>query len=483
MKNFIVLFTACCMLAVTGCKKIVDANDPPDIVDETPAVTEVGTPVGAATTKEIGIDGGTIISADGNIEIFVPAGAVSSNTVFSIQPITNNCPNGRRAFRLSPSGIIFSNPVTLTFHFTAADITGSLPEFQGIAYQDVNNIWYRIPSANIDTVAKTISVKAKHFTDWSHMEAIKLVATHDGKETDECKINEHVALSVEAVNETPVPSPVPPPNNPSPDDDDLPPLPKPSPKKPDWFVFNYKNGNSEFGTIAPAQDSLGPYYKYMALFTAPGKVPTPATVDVSAELTGFKWKAKVHGKTLSFNKVTVYKPIRITGDEYDYDVTLEYKDNNITGYTGQLYADKATFKMHVQVEDEEVTVITHDIENQNATITPAVETYILPGSSITFTWINNPHTGYINFTGIQPIGYSSEDSLLNLKFIHEGATNVNLEWVAQIGSGSTSGNAGGGAPMENGVPDGVLMKLVNREQIIRQENGMGIYIKLTPIPR
>ena len=194
MKKFLPLFIIYCVLAITGCKKIGDNDNTPDVIDEIPAVTEIGVPAGTATTKEIGASGGTIISADGKIEIAVPAGAVSSNTTFSIQPITNTCPNGRHAFRLMPSGSVFTNPVTITFHYTDEDIAGSLPELQAIAYQDVNQIWYRIQSADIDPINKTITVKAKHFTDWSDLEGLKLTIRKDGIETGEVKIKQQLFL-------------------------------------------------------------------------------------------------------------------------------------------------------------------------------------------------------------------------------------------------------------------------------------------------
>jgi len=250
-----------------------------------------------------------------------------------------------------------------------------------------------------------------------------------------------------------------------------------------WYVNQYKNGNDEVGKIAPAPENMGDYYKYMSVYTAPAEVPSPNVVMATAELTGLTWKARVSGRTVNLNKVILTKPIRIIGDEFDYAVTVAYNDNNISGYQGQLYSDKATFNMHVSVKDEEVTVITYDIENQNATVTPAVQTYTFGETSITFTWVNNPHTGYINIAGAEPITYSAEDSLLDLRFIHEGAVDVDMDWIMQTSSGSLSGNSGGGEAMDDGVPGGVLMKLVEREQIIRQENGMGVYIKITPIPR
>ncbi|MBX2925336.1 MAG: hypothetical protein KF746_24275 [Chitinophagaceae bacterium] len=471
------------LFLMPGCKKAnIDTEDLPP-VNETPAITETGTPAGAAIVKEIGAGGGKLSSADGKIDVIIPSGAVNVNTQFSIQPITNECPNGRNAFRLMPSGMVFAMPVTIIFHYTDKDIEGSLPELLAVAYQDINQIWYRIPSADIDTIAKTISVKAKHFTDWSDLEGLKLKASSEGKETGEVKISKQLLLEVSGTNDA---KPLPPaPDNPSPEDDELPPLPLPSPKKPEWYVNRYKKGNATVGTVSPAPDDLGTYFKYMAIYTAPDKVPSPSTVTVNAELTGLNWKAKVHGRMIRFEKVILSKPINIIGNEYDYTVEIAYNDNNITGYTGQLYTDKASFNMHVKLEDENAVVALSEIKNYDASVTPEVKTYNLPGSSITFTWLHGggiSNAGFMNITGTQVSHYSESDTLLNLALLHKDPINVKFEYKSVVGGGSQTGIIGG-EPMSNGIPGDILMKVVNREQIFRQENGMGIFIKITPVKK
>jgi hypothetical protein len=86
-----------------------------------------GTPAGIATTKVIGAAGGTITSADGGITFTIPAGAVSANTPFPIQPITSSMPtNLELNYRLLPEGTHFAQPVTITFHY--ADSLLKAPE-------------------------------------------------------------------------------------------------------------------------------------------------------------------------------------------------------------------------------------------------------------------------------------------------------------------------------------------------------------------
>src|SRR5882724_2188023 len=87
--------------------------------DTSAAITAVGTPIGSPVTKTIGTAGGTIISADGRAELNIPAGALSSDLAISIQPITNECPNGIGiAYDFLPNGTKFLIPATFTFHYT-----------------------------------------------------------------------------------------------------------------------------------------------------------------------------------------------------------------------------------------------------------------------------------------------------------------------------------------------------------------------------
>ena len=92
MKNTILLYAALaiCIAINVGCKKDSSGTNP--IESDKPLVTLVGTPTGPAVTASIDASGGKLSSADGMLQLIVPAGAVSVATTFSIQPITNHCP-------------------------------------------------------------------------------------------------------------------------------------------------------------------------------------------------------------------------------------------------------------------------------------------------------------------------------------------------------------------------------------------------------
>lgn len=130
---------------------------------------QVGAATAAAVTKTIGASGGTITSGDAKLTVTIPAGAVSTNTTFSVQPITS--PNGKTgaAYRLLPSRQ-FPVPVTLTFSYSDADVARTNPAGQGIGYQDATGVWRALVLSSTDTVAKTVIVQTTHFTDFVRTE-------------------------------------------------------------------------------------------------------------------------------------------------------------------------------------------------------------------------------------------------------------------------------------------------------------------------
>src|SRR5688500_17320870 len=86
--------------------------------ESVPSSTPVGTNDGTAITKTIGSAGGGAISADGEVELIIPPGALATNTDITIQPITNNIPTGRgKAYRFTPDGQQFSKDITIKFHY------------------------------------------------------------------------------------------------------------------------------------------------------------------------------------------------------------------------------------------------------------------------------------------------------------------------------------------------------------------------------
>ncbi len=141
----------------------------------TPLVTAEGTPVGGSNAATIGMGGGSITSDDGRLQIIFPANALSVDTEISIQPITNFCPGGvGLAYELLPEGLQFSQPVALTFHYTADDILGSAPNALAIATQHADDIWYSLSDITLDEPTSTVSISTTHFSDWALLEGYSI---------------------------------------------------------------------------------------------------------------------------------------------------------------------------------------------------------------------------------------------------------------------------------------------------------------------
>jgi hypothetical protein len=176
MKSIITFILIFSLLALNSCKK--NSNN----IKETSVgkITDKGTPIADPLVKNIGPDGGVITSRDGMISVSIPAGAVTASTEFSIQPITNNTPNGvGLAYRLLPEGQLFSKEVTITFHYTDDMVNGSISELLLIAYQDSQGIWRAKTGTQLDKANKAIFVTTDHFSDWSEFLEYKIDLVQD----------------------------------------------------------------------------------------------------------------------------------------------------------------------------------------------------------------------------------------------------------------------------------------------------------------
>jgi hypothetical protein len=162
------------LTTIIGCKKGDDVNDEkPQVVEG--LVTAAGTSKGPVVTKQIGAAGGSITSADQQITITIPAGALSANTTIGVEPITNtNIAGIGTAYRLTPHGQTFEKPVSITFSWAHhADSIGLLQTL-GLAYQMNDGIWKFVGANNFDKNGQTITFNTTHFSDWSLMNYVSL---------------------------------------------------------------------------------------------------------------------------------------------------------------------------------------------------------------------------------------------------------------------------------------------------------------------
>ena len=178
--SFVSLVLAATLLACRSADSL-------DVVELHPA----GAPLGAAVHATIGAEGGTLAFADGSISLTVPRGAVDAPTDFAIEEITRTAPHGDgRAYRLSPHGRTFAEPVTIAFAVPAEQLARNALV---AAYQDPRGAWVAVRHVGIDRDAGTLTVRTPHFSDWTYAEAFRLTPGEA-----RVKVGEAVELVVES---------------------------------------------------------------------------------------------------------------------------------------------------------------------------------------------------------------------------------------------------------------------------------------------
>jgi hypothetical protein len=280
-----------------------------------PTPTAQGTPTGDATTATIGPAGGTLSSGDGRLSLVVPAGALVTPVMMTMQPITNLAWGGiGLAYRFGPAGTVFSMPATLTFHATTADTSSVSAEGLGMGYQDADGYWHWLANAVTDPVARTVSINLSQIggaaarsaagtsdggrlgsadalglpapqKDYSMLTGIVLLPSN-------ASVKESETLSL-AIKECL--SPLAPLTGESPDPWVFPCDTYPFYKAPTsfWAVNGVSGGNATFGTIDG--------FMTHGTFTAPAKAPNPATVTVTAQVSHY----------LNYQNITLWSQVTI----------------------------------------------------------------------------------------------------------------------------------------------------------------------------
>lgn len=177
MIKYLLLAFAC--FSLYACKKnsteeaLTEYNEP-----TAPIHSERGKTTGAAITTVIGPAGGTLQTSGGTVTITVPAGAVTSATTFSIQPVENTLRTGKldqRAFRLLPENLNFNQPVTVKVKYDPSVITTGVEDVLRLAYQTTEGYWKGLPAV-LDKNDRSLTVMVNHFCDFAFYEAYELLA-------------------------------------------------------------------------------------------------------------------------------------------------------------------------------------------------------------------------------------------------------------------------------------------------------------------
>lgn len=266
-----------------SCSDSGTTNEPEQLNEKvqlgtTPATTAVADPTGAPVHATFGAQGGTLRSADGRLEVVVPAGAVTTDTAFTVTPLGDVAPGAVGSWRLGPEGTTFTEPVTLRFHPTEADLAGSVVDALELATQDQERHWQSL-GATVE--GDGIRATTTHFSDFSALVGFQLrpgSATVKpgeslGLEVRYCQVfddGELVGLVAEC------------------QEDGLMPLVT------NWSVNGTAGGNAEVGTVSATGTG--------ALYKAPNEAPSDNPVAVSVQFAPPKGKKP---RTTLVSNVTV----------------------------------------------------------------------------------------------------------------------------------------------------------------------------------
>ncbi|NOS85661.1 MAG: hypothetical protein HOP31_11015, partial [Ignavibacteria bacterium] len=265
-KQFFIFFI-CCITLICILQSCGDDTPSTGTNQNTGVIntTQIGTPNGPPVIASIGPSGGSLISADSSFELIIPAGALSVNTDITVQPVENFCFNGHgAAFRLTPEGQQFSQPVTLRFHYSEEVLQSTYDILMGIARQDALGHWHYFNGVSNDTVNRVISATMTQFgsagdNNSGGGDVSFFDIAHLEPRAGNVSINNSLGLTVsyEALPGK---------------DGELSHLPRPIGS---WWVNEVQNGNNTIGTIINRQGQF-------ATFKAPQQVPTPDIVMVGA---------------------------------------------------------------------------------------------------------------------------------------------------------------------------------------------------------
>jgi hypothetical protein len=235
---------------------------------DVPMPTPVGTSNGAPVSGTIGAAGGSLTSSDGLFTVDVPPGALASDTLITIQPITNTAHGGDgNAYRLTPDGLTFALPVDVTVDLTDSLLAGTDTSFVDIAVQRDSGIWVVEGTRTLDWNARTLTRTTTHFSAFAPHSQCEIVPPGAFLEP-----TQSVALEARVcVHRT---------YRLGPDQfgqyETIEALVACSPTSVirNWSVNGVVGGNSTVGTV-----TTGAHVTY----TAPASTPTPNTVAVSVE--------------------------------------------------------------------------------------------------------------------------------------------------------------------------------------------------------
>jgi hypothetical protein len=182
MRQLLIFLLSLVTIFFAACRK------EPGPVEPTPetkgVIRPTGQSIGNGVEKIMGTQGGSITSGDGKLKVEIPAGALNKDVAIGIAPITRTLldsieGNHTPAYRITPHGQQFQQPVKITFTYSEEAFRQLTPAAAGVAYQDIEGRWKGIGKVDVNTASGSISVLTKHFSDWTTYESIYLMPQGD----------------------------------------------------------------------------------------------------------------------------------------------------------------------------------------------------------------------------------------------------------------------------------------------------------------
>ena len=447
---------ACGCIKTTLSANSLTGNNPTGNGDTSAAITAIGTPIGSPVTKTIGAAGGTIISADGRAELNIPAGALSSDLAISIQPITNECPNGVGvAYDFLPNGTKFLIPATLTMHYTDDDINGTDPYLINMAFQDSLNEWQVDIFKDVDTVGKTIIFDISHFSGRAFNAMLKLqpevkITALSGTDFNE---NQQGKLIVSQGSR---------PGQLSGDasgGDELSPLPTPIAVSDDKVSNWSLSAGSQNGILSATSGSTVTY-------TAPNTILQEKTVTAFAtvSINAYSVDRLKHKSRVGSGPMVLNIKLHLHPNNLSFSVNIIFNVTDASGYKKDKYHDETTFE--VDVKNYLVSVPQGKIQNQAPTVTP---TSFVSGNT-QIDWQSDQY-GVINVASVS--GYTIIDSLdfnqrnIALRITHSNTVTPTFK-ITDIPTGDVSWVQGSSVP---GYPLAIDFIYKDSVQVIDPEKG------------
>jgi hypothetical protein len=325
-------------MLIISCEK----SNNPEPQSTTPVKTATGTPTGTVAVATIGTSGGSLVSADGKLTVNIPAGALASATEISIQPLTNEAPLGMgAAYRLSPEGLTFAEPVQLVFHYDDNILKQSSDDFLWIVTQATDGSWNAMLKSVPDKNAKTVTIETTHFSDWALGRFIDFVlnpAYSIVKKGQSVQLRLSGFVRDKAISDDDELAPLIPITG---DGDGLTPLTPIPPIESRYVSFKVKQWTMN-GAAAPVSNSNGALSATgnSATYTAPGKKPSTNPVAISVQVeTSNKEGSKATfliTSNISVVDTDLYLLVKVDGQEFEY---YEY------GLNGSVPPDPNNFEL------------------------------------------------------------------------------------------------------------------------------------------